>query len=406
MTNQVKSFSDYLKEKTDGDITFAFGRFNPPTTGHEVLFTAVKKLSRGGAYRIYPSQSQDAKKNPLDFKLKVKFLRKMFPKHARNIMADKGMRTAFDVIVALYDQGFKRVTFVAGEDRVLEFDKLFNKYNGVKGRHGFYQFKHGIKVVSAGARDPDAEGTEGMSASKLRAAASDNDLKLFAKGMPKGFKEVEDLFNAVRAGMGLKETKDYRKHIQLEKVSDRREDYVNGKLFRTGDDVIVKESQEVGKITVLGANYVMVDFGNSKRRCWLEDIELFETLETMAGEWGTDKLVKTYKKDSPGQEKFTFKSYYEVEENKEKKKKRDTHGDKLRKDFEANPGKKDDSTDAKRRAQFNKQAKMDDDDPRAYKDAPGDKKARKKGLKPSQYTTKYKQMYGDKEKELEKKKKK
>lgn len=237
-------------------------------------------------------------------------------------MADKGMRTAFDVIVALYDQGFQRVTFVAGEDRVLEFNKLFNKYNGVKGRHGFYQFKHGIKVVSAGARDPDAEGTTGMSASKLRAAAADNDLKAFAKGMPKGFKEVEDLFNAVRAGMGLAESKTYRKHIQLEKVSDRREDYVNGKLFKTGDDVIVKESQEVGKITVLGANYVMVDFGNSKRRCWLEDIELFETLETMAGEWGTDKLVKTYKKDSPGQEKFTFKSYYDEDENNEKKKKK------------------------------------------------------------------------------------
>jgi hypothetical protein len=404
MTNQVKSFSDYLKEDTNA-ITFAFGRFNPPTSGHEKLMNAVKKLSRGGTYRIYPSQSQDAKKNPLDFKLKVKFMRKMFPKHARNIMADKGMRTAFDVIVALYDQGYTEVTFVAGEDRVIEFDKLFNKYNGAKGRHGFYQFKNGVKVISAGARDPDAEGVEGMSASKLRLAASDNDLKLFAKGMPKGFKEVENLFNAVRAGMGLKESKDYRKHIQLEKVSDRREDYVNGKLFRTGDDVIVKESQEVGKITVLGANYVMVDFGNSKRRCWLEDIELFETLETMAGEWGSDKLVKSYKKVSPGQEKFTFRSYYEVDEDKEKKKKRDTHGDKLRKDFEANPGKKDDSTDAKRRAQFNKQAKMKDDDPRAYKDAPGDKKARKKGLKPSQYTTKYKQMYGDKEKELEKKKK-
>ena len=259
-----KSFSDYIKEGTN-EITFAFGRFNPPTVGHEKLMNAVKKLARGGTYRIYPSQSQDAKKNPLDFKLKVKFMRKMFPKHARNIMADKGMRTAFDVIVALYDQGYTHVSFVAGEDRVIEFDKLFNKYNGVKGRHGFYQFKNGVKVISAGARDPDAEGVEGMSASKLRLAASDNDLKLFAKGMPKGFKEVENLFNAVRAGMGLKESKDYRKHIQLEKVSDRREDYVNGKLFRTGDDVIVKESQEVGKITVLGANYVMVDFGNSKR---------------------------------------------------------------------------------------------------------------------------------------------
>ena len=400
---EFKSFSRYIKENTN-EVVFAFGRFNPPTIGHEKLMEAVKKLARGGTYRIYPSQSQDAKKNPLDFKLKVKFMRKMFPKHARNIMADKGMRTAFDVIGALYDQGFTKVTFVAGEDRVVEFNKLFNKYNGVKGRHGFYQFENGVKVVSAGERDPDAEGAIGMSASKLRAAASDNDLKLFAKGMPKGFKEVENLFNAVRAGMGLKETKDYRKHIQLEKVSDRREDYVNGKLFRTGDDVIIKETQEVGKITVLGANYVMVDFGSSKRRCWLEDIELFEYLETLAGEEGTDKLTKKYKKMTPGEgmkeTKKSFRSFLE------KKKKRDTHGDKLRKDFEANPGKGNDSTDAKRRAQFNKQAEMDDDDPRAYKDAPGDKKARSKPMKKSQYTTAYHRMFGDKEKELEKKKRK
>ena len=400
---EFKSFSRYIKENTN-EVVFAFGRFNPPTIGHEKLMEAVKKLARGGTYRIYPSQSQDAKKNPLDFKLKVKFMRKMFPKHARNIMADKGMRTAFDVIGALYDQGFTKVTFVAGEDRVVEFNKLFNKYNGVKGRHGFYQFENGVKVVSAGERDPDAEGAIGMSASKLRAAASDNNLKLFAKGMPSGFKEVENLFNAVRAGMGLKESKDFRKHVQLEKVSDRREDYVNGKLFKTGDEVIVKESQEVGKITILGANYVMVDFGSSKRRCWLEDIELFEYLETMAGEEGTDKLTKKYKKMTPGEgmkeTKKSFRSFLE------KKKKRDTHGDKLRKDFEANPGKGNDSTDAKRRAQFNKQAEMDDDDPRAYKDAPGDKKARSKPMKKSQYTTAYHRMYGDKEKELEKKKKK
>ena len=140
-----KSFSDYIKEGTN-EITFAFGRFNPPTVGHEKLMNAVKKLARGGTYRIYPSQSQDAKKNPLDFKLKVKFMRKMFPKHARNIMADKGMRTAFDVIVALYDQGYTHVSFVAGEDRVIEFEKLLNKYNGSKGRHGFYQFENGIIV--------------------------------------------------------------------------------------------------------------------------------------------------------------------------------------------------------------------------------------------------------------------
>jgi hypothetical protein len=393
MSKEFKSFRQYLSEATKG-VTFAFGRFNPPTSGHEILFNKVKSIAGKDAYRIYPSHSQDKKSNPLDFKTKVKFLRKMFPKHARNIMADKGMRTAFDVVTALYDQGFVECTMVVGEDRLAEFTKLLNKYNNVKGRHGFYNFKK-LNVVSAGARDPDANDASGMSASKLRAAASANDLKTFSKGMPAGFKEIKGLFDAVRSGMGLKEDTNYRQHVQLEKVSDLREDYIEGNLFKEGDQVVVKESNEVGRIQLCGSNYVLVDFGTIRKRCWLDSVEkIDETLETMAGEEGSSKLTKTYKEATPGQEGFTFKSFYELDEKKEKKK--DTHGDKLRKDFEANPGKKDDSTDNKRRAQFNKQAKMDDDDPKAYKDAPGDKKARKKGLKKSQYTTKYHQMYGKK----------
>ncbi len=275
---KVNSFKLYLKEDS-GDIVFAFGRFNPPTIGHEKLMDAIKKLARGSQYRIYPTQSQDPKKNPLDFKLKVKFLRKMFPKHARNIMADKGIRTPFDVIVKLYDQGFTRVTMVAGSDRVLEFEKLLNKYNGVKGRHGFYQFENGIIVKSAGERDPDAEGAEGMSASKLRAAANDNDLKTFAKGMPKAFKGVEDLFNAVRAGMGLSESKNFRKHVQLEKVSDRREEYIEGNLFKAGDEVVIKETDEVGTIKVLGTNYVIVQLGENKKRVWLDGVEKLDEFD-------------------------------------------------------------------------------------------------------------------------------
>ena len=309
MSKEFTSFRQYLSEATKG-VTFAFGRFNPPTNGHEVLFNKVKSLSGGGVYRIYPSQTQNKKKDPLDFKTKVKFLRKMFPKHARNIMADKGMRTAFDVVIALYDQGYVECTMVVGEDRLIEFDKLLHKYNNVKGRHGFYNFKV-LKVVSAGARNPDADDASGMSASKLRAAASANDLKTFSKGMPDGFKDVENLFNAVRSGMGLKESNNYRQHVQLEKVSDLREDYIEGNLFKEGDQVVVKESDEVGTIQMCGSNYVFVDFGSIRKRCWLESVEkLDETLETMAGEEGSNKLTKTYQKETPGQEKILdFKQF-------------------------------------------------------------------------------------------------
>ena len=275
---KVKNFSDYIVEASK-EITVVFGRFNPPTTGHEKLFETLKKVSRGGAYRIYASQSQDPKKNPLKFKDKIKFLRKMFPRHARSIMADGDVRTIIEIATKLYDQGFTKMSMVAGSDRVLEFEKLLNKYNGVKGRHGFYQFENGIIVKSAGERDPDAEGAEGMSASKLRAAANDNDLKTFAKGMPKAFKEVEDLFNAVRAGMGLSESKNFRKHVQLEKVSDRREEYIEGNLFKAGDEVVIKETDEVGTIKVLGTNYVIVQLGENKKRVWLDGVEKLDEVD-------------------------------------------------------------------------------------------------------------------------------
>jgi len=167
---EIKSFSQFVTEDSNA-VVFTFGRFNPPTIGHEKVFDVLKKQSRGAVYKIYPSQSQDPKKNPLKFKDKVKFMRKMYPKHARNIMSNSGMRTTFNVIQHLYDEGYTKVTMVVGQDRVLEFDKLLNKYNGVKGKHGFYQFEGGVNVVTAGVRDPDAEGAKGMSASKLRQAA-------------------------------------------------------------------------------------------------------------------------------------------------------------------------------------------------------------------------------------------
>ena len=361
---KVTSFKKYLKEDTS-EIVFAFGRFNPPTIGHEKLFDAVKKLARGSQYRIYPSQSQDPKKNPLDFKLKVKFLRKMFTTHARNIMADKGVRNAFDVVVKLYDQGYTKVTMVAGEDRVIEFEKLLNKYNGSKGRHGFYQFENGIIVKSAGARDPDAEGATGMSASKLRAAANDNDLKTFAKGMPKGFKDVEGLFNAVRAGMGLSESKSFRKHVQLEKVSDIREEYIEGTLFVEGDEVVLKKTDEVGTIKVCGSNYVIVQLGENKKRVWLDDIEKINEQY----EYGTKAGTDAYKKMTPG-------------EGREDPDIGDRKGSQPAKYYNKDMSV---STKKKRDAHFKK---------KSTKPAPGDANAK---TKPSVHTKKFAQMFGENE---------
>jgi hypothetical protein len=176
--NQFKSFTTYVTEATK-EVTFALGRFNPPTIGHEKLLEATAKVARGSTYRVYATQTTDSKKNPLEYTAKVKYMRKMFPRHARSIVLDPKIKTIFDILTKLYDEGYTKVNLIAGSDRVPEYEALVSKYNGVKGRHGFYNFDGGVNIISAGERDPDADGASGMSASKLRAAAAENDQDAF-----------------------------------------------------------------------------------------------------------------------------------------------------------------------------------------------------------------------------------
>ena len=286
-------------KEASGHVTFTFGRFNPPTVGHEKLIEKVHSVSRG-AYRIYASQTNDAKKNPLGYTEKIKFLRKMFPRHARSIISDVKIKTAFDALDSLYEQGYRQVTFVVGSDRVEEFDKLLNKYNGEKRNDGFYNFEGGVQVVSAGERDPDADDVSGMSASKMRAAARDNNFELFAKGLPSNFREAQKLFNAVRAGMGLKESYNFRQHIQLPTVSKEREAYVNGELFQVGDVVEVKETKEIGQIQRLGSNYLIIEtYEGKKQRKWLKDVvRIEEAAVNKLMDWSTtsaEKKIKSFK---------------------------------------------------------------------------------------------------------------
>jgi hypothetical protein len=272
----IKNFSQYLVEE-EREVFFTFGRMNPPTIGHGKVMDALSTKSGKSDYKVFVSQSQDPKKNPLSYSDKIKHTRKMFPKHARNIIADKSVKTAINAMVALYDQGYKTVTMVVGEDRITEFDVLLKKYNGTKGRHGFYNFKN-INIVSAGKRDPDASGVEGMSASKQRENAAKNDFVTFAQGVPKSMsdKDTRRLFNDVRKGMGLNEALEFRNHLELKPVSETREQYVAGSLFEVGDTVVIKESDEVATVSVLGANYVIVEHNGKKSRKWLDAVEKLE----------------------------------------------------------------------------------------------------------------------------------
>ena len=268
----LHSFKEhYLEEAAAETVTLNWGRFNPPTIGHEKLLDV--SMSKGsGVHRVYATQSQDNKKNPLDWKTKIKYMRKVFPKHARHILMDKRAKTIFDVLTIAHDDGFKNVELFVGQDRLKEFETLVNKYNGVKGRHGFYDFAS-IKILSAGDRDPDADGAEGMSASKMRAAAANNDLVAFSRGLPPRYRDAEALMNDVRKGMGLREEKSFRQDVKLKKASNLREKFVAGKLFNVKDPVKTNDGQE-GIIDTLGANHVKVKLkedGNFKT-FWLQDI--------------------------------------------------------------------------------------------------------------------------------------
>ena len=347
----ISSFKNFLVEE-EKTIYFTFGRMNPPTVGHEKLLNVLSSKSGKNPYRAFVSQSQDKKKNPLSYKDKVKVIRKMFPKHARSIMLDVKVKTVFDAATKLYNEGHVNITMVVGSDRILEFEALLKKYNGQKGRHGFYNFNK-ISVVSAGDRDPDADGVEGMSASKMRTAANSGDFTTFSQGIPKNVSNVDtkNIFNMVRKGMGLKEEKETTRHVQLESVSEIRESYINGKLFKEGDTVIIKETEEVATIKNLGSNYVIVETGNKTYRKWLDAIELVEASPQ-------DSDIK----DRDGTQPARYHSGLAK------------------------------TTKTKRDAHFKKHGKKADDDASAYQPAPGDKGSK---TKPSKYTKAFKDMYDE-----------
>lgn len=269
----INKFSQFLVEE-EKTVYFTFGRMNPPTIGHGKLLDVLASKAGRNPYRVFLSHSQDKNKNPLHYKEKVKHVRKMFPKHARSVIANNKVKTAIDALVSLYNEGFVKVVMVVGSDRIMQFDTLLNKYNGTKARHGFYNFKS-IKVISAGERDPDAEGVEGMSASKMRSLAKDNDFVSFSQGLPKQFSNSDSkkLFNLVRKNMGLKEQNEFKRHIQLESVSELREAYVRDGLFKQGDEVVMLKHDIVGNIQHLGTNYVIVESKGETWRCWINDIE-------------------------------------------------------------------------------------------------------------------------------------
>ena len=369
-----------MHEARRKSIAFTFGRFNPPTIGHEKLINKVASV-RADDYRIYLSRSEDPKKNPLSAKDKLSIMKQMFPRHARKIVINT-TNMILDICTELHKQGITEIFMVVGSDRVREFETIINKYNNVKSRHGFYNFDN-VNVLSAGERDPDAEGATGMSASKMRAAAAKGDLKSFEKGLPRGV-NADALMKKVRKGMNLAANYLHMRNLKpiasLEEFEQQqiRDLYIREQIFNIGDTVDYIKEDIQGKIVRKGTNYIVVeDSKNNLHKAWIWDCIPVATTDREA-EMREHNLNVDY----------GFEAVSEIEEDldaqpqdKDVKKKKGTQPKKYYKQL---------SKDVKnKRADHFKDRDTTKNDNRP---APGDKGAK---TKTSIHTKKYKQMYGE-----------
>ena len=262
--------------KTGETITLVFGRFNPPTIGHQKLLDSAKSIADGDL-KIYPSRSFDPKKNPLDPNQKASLMKKMFPDHAENIVNDEGVKSIFDALKLANDEGYSNVQIVVGSDRVSEFDSLAQKYNG-----DLYEFDS-IETVSAGERDAEGEGVEGMSASKMRKAASENDFETFRTGIPDTVddKTAKSIMNTVRKGMQVA-TESWSLWEIAPKFDWRnlRENYVTGKIFNINSIVENLNTGLIGKVIRRGTNYLIcVTEDNLMFKSWVRDLKEYSEVK-------------------------------------------------------------------------------------------------------------------------------
>jgi hypothetical protein len=380
-----------IDEALDKSFTFTFGRFNPPTIGHEKLIRTV--ASQGTHYMIFLSRSQDPVKNPLSPSVKLNYMMMMFKNYAAYIkIAPSNM--VLELATKIYNMGYRNITIVVGSDRISEFKSILTKYNNERNRHGYYNFKN-IKVVSAGERDPDEEGVTGMSASKLRNYAARGDLKNFKRGIPGNLndKQKNDLFFDVRKGMGLSVSlvadfepkEDKLKTLQEFETQQLRDLYIREVIFNIGEQVKNNKLEIEGKVIRRGTNYVVLeDVNNNLHKSWIWDCTPITANKEI--------LVREYNLDID----YGFTAVSSIEEktghtdplpqDKSVSKKPGTQPKKYYKDLSK-------SDKEKRAAHFRSQ----DTTKGPYEPAPGDDKAK---TKPSKHTQKFKKMFGELRKEL------
>jgi nicotinamide mononucleotide adenylyltransferase len=375
-------------EAVNKSFAFTFGRFNPPTIGHEKLIRTV--ASQGMDYKIFLSRSQDAVKNPLSPSDKLKYMTKMFRNYASHIMVMPS-NMVLELATKVYNMGYRNVTMVVGSDRVAEFKSILNRYNDEKNRHGYYNFEK-INIISAGERDPDEEGVTGMSASKLRDYARRGDLKNFKRGVPGNLSEKEknELFFDVRKGMGLSislaadfEPQNSKvKTLQEFESQQVRDLYIREMIFNIGEQAHNVNLDIKGKVIRRGTNYIVLeDTNNNLHKSWIWDcVPIAANKEVAIREYNLDV-------DYGFTAVSTIEEKTELPQDKDVSKEPGTQPKKYYKGLS--------KSDKEKRADH---FKRQDTTKPGYEPAPGDDKAK---TKPSKFTQKYKKMFGEFKKDLQ-----
>lgn len=335
-------FKEFITEAPEKTAAFAFGRFNPPTVGHEKLINKVKSVAdeHNADAHIVASHSEGTSKDPVPAKAKVGYLKHVAPEGTKVSGASKESPTFLHAASKLHSQGYKHLVMVAGSDRVDEYHKTLNKYNNVASKHGHYNFKS-IKVVSAGQRDPDAEGVEGMSGTKMRAHARAGEMKKFKSGLPKALhphaEEIanhikavkEDYENPTRFDDGTPEGTDYAVSMTpamkivcpVGEVFSKdkgmcvpvRESYIAGEIFKL-NDLVESTNGTRGKIVYRGSSYVTIQQENGDTsKHWLKDIQ-----EIFGEKAGTGLHVDLRPKLSKTSKLQNFKKFSDGTQEKEK----------------------------------------------------------------------------------------
>lgn len=282
-------------------VVITIGRFNPPARNHELVlkYGYARAKEKGFEYRIYPSRVQDKATNPLNPTLKIQYMQMMYPDFADYILDSEDMKTIFDILTALYNDGYSDVKILVGAERVGEFQSLVHKNEGQS-----YEFQN-LEVLAAPGKDPDSDTAASGSSVALRTSAANGDFQSFSSNLPPRMKlqDKESLFNSVSKSMKLKENYSFWKIAPDLFKDELRREYKENDLYSVGTLVENMNTGLRGRVIRRGTNYLIcLTNEGTMFKSWISSVHLPEDVY----EVGTDKYRKFLQDMTPGQPTYSF----------------------------------------------------------------------------------------------------